>query len=291
MEKIVLWLKKNKLLAGLIALFSFAIPLIIVHVLFKFNSGIRWLGAEWSAGDVLVYIAGFLAFLGTVSLGAVALWQNRKIHEQHMESLAPALSMNLTSLNSVLYLTIENTGQSEAHDVEVSVEWIENNGEKHRLELDDLFSSNFELYPNEAVQGRVIGSGENIATQIFPMVNVTVSYRCPRLNNRQETYVRRVIYDNGYTKKVVADVNVDNRRMESDVDAIARSVVRMANYLEGRHLAKFDMLDVQPKSSLRNDMVEAIRTKEEVPILDRAKTLEEHLGVINTVEEKQENPT
>jgi hypothetical protein len=51
--------KEAQLLFGLITLLFLITPLIIVHVLFKINSGSAWLSAEWEAGDVLGYIAGF----------------------------------------------------------------------------------------------------------------------------------------------------------------------------------------------------------------------------------------
>ena len=272
------WIKKNKFLTGLIVFLSFITPLIIVHFLFKYDSGNDLIRAEWTAGDVLAYIAGFLAFIGTISLGALALWQNQQIYKQHMENLAPALSMNLISFDGMLFLTVENTGQTEAHEVNISVEWIENNGENNTLTLDDLFLSTFELYPNEKAQGRVAFSGENISTSIFPQIAVTVSYKCPRLNNKQEHYARRVIYDNGYKQRVTADVNIDNRKIESDVTAMARAVVRMANYLDGRQVAVFDELNILAGKSLRNDIVEAIKTKEEVSVLSRTETIMESMA-------------
>lgn len=280
MEKLISWIKTHKLFFGLLILLSFFTPMIIVHILFNNDARYEWLKAEWAAGDVLAYIAGFEAFIGTISLGALALWQNQRIHIQQMESLAPALSMNLISLGGMLYLTVENTGQSEAHDISISVDWIENNGRFTNLALEDLFSRKFELYPKETVQGRVAFSGADISTHIFPQVTVTVSYFSPLLK-RQEHYVRRVIYDNGYAKKMTVDVDVDNKTLESDIDAMARAVVRVANYLDGCQVAKFDKLNILAGKSLKNDIVEAIKTKEETPILSRDETIKEAFNTDN----------
>lgn len=276
METIISWLKKHKLLFGLIVILLFATPLIIVHILFKFSFGISWLNAEWSAGDVLSYVAGFEAFIGTVALGALALWQNQQINKQHIESLAPALSMRLISLGGLLYLTVENTGQSEAKEIEISFEKIVNNGERCELMLDDLFSNPFELYPKENVQGLIMASGANIGTQIFPQITVGVSYFWPHLNRRVQ-YNRQVIYDNGYAQRITAEINIDNRELESDVDKIARAVVRMANYLDGCQVAKFDELNILAGKSLKNDIVEALKSKEETPVLSRTETIEKCL--------------
>lgn len=283
MENLIIWIKRNKFTFGLVVLLLFLVPLILVHIVFKFNSNIEWLTAEWSAGDVLSYIAGFEAFIGTVTLGGLAILQNQQIHKQHIESLAPAISMNLISVNGFLYLTIENTGQNEAKEINISVDSIQNNGENYNLMLDELFSTTFELYPKETVQGCVAISGANSTTQIFPQITVAVSYLWPQLN-RREQYKRQVIFDYGHAKKLSADISIDNGNMESDVDKIARALVRVANYLDGCQVAKFDKLDILAGRSLRNDMVEALKTKEEVPVLNRTETIDECLGVSDNSE-------
>ena len=51
----------------------------IINVLFKIYSPIYLFEAEWSAGDALGYYGDVLAFMGTVVLGALALYQNHII--------------------------------------------------------------------------------------------------------------------------------------------------------------------------------------------------------------------
>lgn len=76
MKKILNWIKTHKTLVAIITVLVFALPLVVVHFLFKWHSGIPWLEAEWLAGDVLGYIAGFEALLGTVVLGSVTIYQS-----------------------------------------------------------------------------------------------------------------------------------------------------------------------------------------------------------------------
>lgn len=78
MNKIVDWVKKHKTTTLIVCIVLFCLPLVFVHTLFKWNSGIEWLSAEWSAGDVLAYIAGFEAFIGTIILGSVTAYQSEK---------------------------------------------------------------------------------------------------------------------------------------------------------------------------------------------------------------------
>lgn len=81
MEKIIKWISTHKILGIFIVLFVFLLPLVVIHCLFKCRSGVSWLEAEWQAGDVLNYIAGFEALLGTVVLGAVTVYQSDRANE------------------------------------------------------------------------------------------------------------------------------------------------------------------------------------------------------------------
>lgn len=56
----------------------FFIPLIVVHLLFKWYSGIEFLVAEWGAGDLLGYIGTMLSFAGTIALSVLALQASEK---------------------------------------------------------------------------------------------------------------------------------------------------------------------------------------------------------------------
>ena len=81
LTKLVDWMIERKGLVLLIVIGLFAIPLLIVHVLFKIRTDLYWVYADWESGDVIAYIAGFEAFIGTTLLSVLALWQNQK-HKQ-----------------------------------------------------------------------------------------------------------------------------------------------------------------------------------------------------------------
>ena len=75
MIQIINWLKKHPITTMMIICLTIFHPLVVVHCLFKWNTECVWLSATWSSGDVLGYIAGFEAFLGTVVLGAITVYQ------------------------------------------------------------------------------------------------------------------------------------------------------------------------------------------------------------------------
>lgn len=104
-DMLIIWIKKNKWLAVILMIGLFLIPLIIVHLLFKFTTGYDMFTAEWSAGDLIGYIAGFEAFVGTITLGIVSVWQTEKANktndnlleltkESERKSVLPFLSFN-----------------------------------------------------------------------------------------------------------------------------------------------------------------------------------------------------
>lgn len=72
-----IWDKHNKKIIGG-TLGVFVVPLICVHLLFKWKSGISFIEAEWGAGDLLGYIGTILSFIGTVILGFLALEVSNK---------------------------------------------------------------------------------------------------------------------------------------------------------------------------------------------------------------------
>ena len=76
------WIKKHKgtfMLACISVLFLLIGVPLIINILFKTYSSIEIFQAEWSAGEALGYYGAVLSFIGTVVLGALALYQNHVI--------------------------------------------------------------------------------------------------------------------------------------------------------------------------------------------------------------------
>lgn len=83
MEKLLQWIRKHQILTVLIGATIFFAPLLVIHILFLWNSGIDWLVARWTPGDLMGYIAGFEALLGTVILGFITVKQSRDAQEMN----------------------------------------------------------------------------------------------------------------------------------------------------------------------------------------------------------------
>ena len=78
MKKLLDWIKNHKWMTILICALLFVVPLVTVHILFKIPAWSDCLAAEWSAGELLAYIAGFEALLGTVFLGLITVYQTER---------------------------------------------------------------------------------------------------------------------------------------------------------------------------------------------------------------------
>ncbi len=81
MKKYLDWIVAHKALTGLIVFGLFLVPLVVTHLLYKWTTPNYMLQSSWNSGELITYIAGFEAFVGTVFLGIVAVRQNEKANE------------------------------------------------------------------------------------------------------------------------------------------------------------------------------------------------------------------
>jgi len=195
------------------------------------------------------WIAIFSLLVAIIAI-IVNIVSAHKDHKQYIESIKPLLSFEFYESNGALFLSLKNTGRSEAKEIRLHIRDIRNNGDNNKLQLDDLFNSSFMLYPHEEVQGIVAYSGANINFDIFPTIDIAVSFLGGNDNKRVE-YSRSITF-----KKNIYDRN-HLQRLEDNLESISYSNNRIANYIEGRTLFRFDKLNVFPYSSLYKDMKDA----------------------------------
>lgn len=97
MKKILDWIKNHIVASWAVLSIVFAI---LVHITFYIAAPTKWLVAKWAPGDILTYV-------GTVSLGLLAVWQNSRFKEendiaqQRLERLTVQAN-ELTTINKII---------------------------------------------------------------------------------------------------------------------------------------------------------------------------------------------
>ena len=210
--------------------------------------------------DEIIKILGNNSFTNFVAIASlivatIALFENvrtnRRNNKQYIDSIKPLLSFDFYEKEMILLLSIKNNGKTEAKDIKIDVINLENNG-NNELVLDDLFGKSFELYPTEEVQGMIGYLDESITKEAFPKLNIKVSYF-------EGSGKKRIEYDRviSFRKEIYSNNNL-LYRLNENIDSISYSNNRIANYLEGKALFKFDKINSYPNSSLYEDMKKAI---------------------------------
>jgi hypothetical protein len=64
--KFIKFINEHKVIFVLIVIGIFVLPIIIVHILYKFTAPYTWLVAEWEAGDLLNYCGAMLGAAATI---------------------------------------------------------------------------------------------------------------------------------------------------------------------------------------------------------------------------------
>ncbi len=106
-----------------IAIITVAVPFFIWGF-FLFGNKIWGISTNFSAGEVLGFYGTFLAFLGTAALGALALWQNKKIREQsknendelkRLNKDANTINSRLLDIQQAQYMPIIDIDNDKPH--------------------------------------------------------------------------------------------------------------------------------------------------------------------------------
>lgn len=131
MKNLLKWIKRHKTLSIIVFIILFAVPLFVVHILYKIDIRVPWLSAVISAGEIIAYIAAFEAFVGTVLLGALTLWQNERFKDENDKSqqyLQKLSEQQTETLNRILWadkaksIPLVDFSQSQKGDRYVNLE-------------------------------------------------------------------------------------------------------------------------------------------------------------------------
>lgn len=105
-RKIIAWLKMHSVFAWAVISIIFAV---VLHIAFCIDAPVKWLVAKWTPGDMLTYA-------GTVSLGLLAFWQNKRFKEENdaSQERLERLSFQaneLTAINKIIEIEDARLGR------------------------------------------------------------------------------------------------------------------------------------------------------------------------------------
>lgn len=126
-DKMINWIKKHVFLTILFVFAAFLLPLLIIHLLFSFPLTTNSLfTTHWSAGELLGYVAAFISTIGTVTLAAVAIYQNHAFikenqirHERAIIPLWHCTSFKIYTTGNMIRVefSINNESSNIANDI------------------------------------------------------------------------------------------------------------------------------------------------------------------------------
>ena len=181
--------------------------------------------------NIIALISTIIALVALI----VTIVSNNKNNKRYIDSLKLLLSFEFYHINGMLILAIKNTGMSEATNIKLKIKKLKNNGDDNKLMLDNLFKSEFMLYPTEEVQGIIGIYGERIDKKVFPMLDIEISY-IQGNDNKSINYSRTI----SFKKNIYGRNHLS--RIEDSIESISYSNNRLANYIEGRTLFAFNWL-------------------------------------------------
>ena len=152
MKEIIVWIVKHKVYTVLVVLLIFILPILSIIYVSSVMSSSFFSDIGISSDSLLTYVAGFEAFVGTVILGAIAVFQNDRSIDinNRLTSIEEASSLFQRYPNlKVDSLSIAKTNLEKLSESEIIIFWkqafhdeLESNPE---LEEDQLYHFSFLL--------------------------------------------------------------------------------------------------------------------------------------------------
>ena len=228
MDKIFNWVKNHKKSIILILLGLFFIPMIIIHFLFKWNSNIYLIQADWESGDVLGYIGNFYGLLSTVIFSMLALWQNHIIEKKNQE-----YNKKVQEVEAKLNMPIFDIPNSEQGcnglyaNFRFKLRNISPNPAIH------VCISNFKIYDENKTEIQSSSSVNTSDTVLFAQSSIEVNFCNEALKVQNLTLIFFIEYkDKYYNKhKIKATGQIENPLKFKSVifDLIEQEVISNAN--------------------------------------------------------------
>ena len=126
--------------------------------------------------------------------------------------------------------------------------------------MDTIFKDEFELYPDEKIQGVISIYGENISNHVFPYIDIDIAYKKNHVF-RNVHYKRKIYFMASAENKIIVNTNYDLKDIEDTIEKLHKATLRLANYFDGCEVAPFDDLNLIPGTHFQEELVDAFQGK------------------------------
>jgi hypothetical protein len=149
MEHFFNWIKNHKKTVIVICLAVFVVPIVFIQFLYWLGQHFHLIHTKFSASDILTYWGVFIAAIGAISLGLLALWQNhtlslqasiaqKRLEELELNKVKPKLNIHGRHIGycgnfSNPIFALYNRGNGTAFDVIVRDLPNKNNSEYNHV--------------------------------------------------------------------------------------------------------------------------------------------------------------
>lgn len=212
------------------------IPVVIIHILFKWNSGKQWLIAEWSSGEILNYLGTILSFIGTVILGACSFKISKqtkiiseKLFEKEMQesipfvNIMPKITIKSKKLESCMtkFENIQTISSTNAMYIE-KISLSKEQAKQHHF-IEYLIKFSFKNTSNVQIKKAII-STDSLRVMKAENDNLIISEflnNCSRENIKLFLNFESIDEFSCYIKIYALDKNIAQYILESDTFCIS----------------------------------------------------------------------
>lgn len=186
---------------------------ILIWVMYLFGDyGIIIVYSSFDKGDVLTFYGAFLTFLGTISLGGLALWQNRIIYNKTKKE---EISIGFQFIGKRMCFVVENTGDSDIKNLDIvfDEDSIKCATEPFKKHLITLKKAQLNLSTRQKYHIYVDISGNQ---QTFLNCG-NVEIVCVYLDNKNKENVKSFYFDMEIYKDIILDSKSDIENLKTTI--------------------------------------------------------------------------
>lgn len=172
------WIEDHKIKTVCLIILVFVSPIILIQAAYSFPSFIPSYVSPFSAGDLLGYFGAFIATLGTVTLGLIAVKQSEEITTLNIKANEPYLAYRCDFFDLYFTLLLKNRSDNITRSLNLNKASLfpkQDNAKKIELKFD--INHIYQLKENDYHGVNLNCEKENIPSAFILEINVSYQDR------------------------------------------------------------------------------------------------------------------